>query len=71
MPMSPHAAWTQMVLPVDQGDVRRRLGKPLRDSQAAEAGADDDHAQALPFHVVAIVGHGRAHKATDALNSLA
>jgi len=60
-----------MVLPVDQGDVRRRLGKPLRDSQAAEAGADDDHARALAIHVVATVGRGRAHKATDALNSAA
>ncbi len=59
-----------MVLPVDQGDVRRRLGKPLRDSQAAEAGADVDHARALAIHVVvAAVGDGPAHKATDALNS--
>lgn len=59
-----------MVLPVDQGDVRRRLGKPLRDSEAGEAGADDDHARALALHVVVTaVGHGRAHKATDALNS--
>lgn len=60
-----------MVLPVDQGNVRRRLGKPLRDSQADEAGADDDHARALALHVVAAIGYGRAHKATDALNSSA
>ncbi len=60
-----------MVLPVDQGDVRRRLGEPLRDSEAGEASADDDYARALTLHVVAAVGHGRAHKATDASNSSA
>ena len=58
-----------MVLPVDQGDVRRRLGKPLSDSEAGEASADDDYARARALHVVAAVEHGRAHKATDALNS--
>ena len=58
-----------MVLPVDQSDVRRRLGKPLRDSEAAEAGADDCNARARALHVVAAFRHGRAHKATDALNS--
>ncbi len=60
-----------MVLPVDQGDVRRRFGKPLRDSEAGEASAHDDHARALTLHVAAAVGHGRAHRATDALNSAA
>jgi hypothetical protein len=58
-----------MVLLVDQGDVRRRFGKPLRDSQAAKASAKDDHAGALPIHVASTVAPGRAHKATDALNS--
>jgi hypothetical protein len=35
-----------MVFPVDQGDVQRRLGTSLCDSEGGEAGADDDHARA-------------------------
>jgi hypothetical protein len=32
-----------MVLPVDQGDVRRRAAQRLRCFDTAEAGADDDN----------------------------
>jgi hypothetical protein len=35
-----------VVLPVNQGDVHRRLGKPLSDTETSEAGADDYHARA-------------------------
>ena len=39
-----------MVLPVDEGDVHRCLGKPLRDTEASEAGADDNYARVPAVH---------------------
>ena len=59
-----------VVLAVDQGDVRWRPGKPLRDCQSGKAGADDDDARALALHGVAVaVGSGSPHWASAALNS--
>ena len=50
-----------MVLPIDWDDVHRRLGKPLCDSEAGEAGANDDHARAPSTHA------GARHEMKSAL----